>query len=369
MGYNLGVIGTGGFTHFSVKAFDKVAEIHIIGAFDTDVVALQKFCEAFHCKAYASQEALLETADIHLVYIASPPFLHYPQSRSALLAGKHVICEKPAALQTSQVEELIRLAKDRQLLYVVNLMQRYNPLFGKVQEIIRSKLLGAFLHGYFENYAADESLEEEHWMWDERKSGGIFLEHAVHFFDLVEGWLGEGQVIAAQKVGMQGREKKLWPEVQAICKYRNGLFNFYHGFHQANRMDRQELKLVFETGDITLHEWVPSRLVLHGLVTDEVLRRLVETFPDGRMKIIKSFVGKEKAYRNRAAIRRADHLIHLESGDDANKLNNYEDLLTNMMADQVEWLKDRTHQRKITEANAIHSVEMAENAEKEAIRL
>ena len=124
-----------------------------------------------------------------LVYIATPPFLHYQQSKMALLAGKHVICEKPAALHVKEAEELVRLAKSSNLLYVVNLMQRYNPLYDIVKKIIDEKLLGNFLHGFFENYASDENLKCDHWFWDEEKSGGIFIEHGVHFFDMFSGWL------------------------------------------------------------------------------------------------------------------------------------------------------------------------------------
>ena len=97
---------------------------------------------------------------IALVYIATPPFLHYEISKNALLAGKHVICEKPAALKTSDAEELKILAGKLKLLYVVNLMQQYNPLYTAVKNIIAEKILGNFLHGFFENYASDENLIE-----------------------------------------------------------------------------------------------------------------------------------------------------------------------------------------------------------------
>src|ERR1035438_1204334 len=66
-----------------------------------------------------------------------------------------------------------------------NLMQRYNPLYGQISQLIKSQLLGNVLHGYFENYACDEGLGSEHWFWDPKKSGGIFIEHGVHFLDIV----------------------------------------------------------------------------------------------------------------------------------------------------------------------------------------
>jgi predicted dehydrogenase len=56
------------------------------------------------------------------------------------------------------------------------------------------------LRGTFENYASDEGLGPDHWFWDRTKSGGIFIEHGVHFFDMFAGWLGVGTVESAGRV-------------------------------------------------------------------------------------------------------------------------------------------------------------------------
>ena len=83
-------------------------------------------------------------------------------------------------------------------------MQRYNPLYEVVNKIVKEKILGNFLHGFFENYASDENLNADHWFWDETKSGGIFIEHGVHFFDMFSGWLGEGKVVNALQIQTTG---------------------------------------------------------------------------------------------------------------------------------------------------------------------
>jgi len=101
--------------------------------------------------------------DVQLVYIATPPFLHYAQARDALRAGKHVIVEKPLAVTMEQADELVSIAQEKGLLLVTNLMQRYNPLFGQIKELVDSKVLGDVLHGTFENYASDEGLGPDNW--------------------------------------------------------------------------------------------------------------------------------------------------------------------------------------------------------------
>ncbi len=171
----------------------------------------------------------------------------------ALLAGKHVICEKPAALKAREAEELSAIAASKKLLYTVNLMQRYNPLFKTIKAIIQENILGNFLHGYFENYASSEKLNPEHWFWDESKSGGIFIEHGVHFFDLFAGWLGEGKIVGAWQLTRPHQKEHVIDRVQATVLYKGGIVNFYHGFDQPEILDRQEFRLLFERGEITLY--------------------------------------------------------------------------------------------------------------------
>ena len=152
---NIGVIGAGGFARFATQAFTKVPGIKVVAVMDVNKSAAQQMAAELGLRVYDEFEQLLRDKNIDLIYIATPPFLHYAQSKMALLAGKHVICEKPAALKTREAEELAALARSSQLLYVVNLMQRYNPLYQTVKKIVQENILGNFLHGFFENYASD----------------------------------------------------------------------------------------------------------------------------------------------------------------------------------------------------------------------
>ena len=76
---------------------------------------------------------LFAMRDVHLVYIAMPPFLHYEQARAALRGGKHVIVEKPLAVTMEQADKIVAFARDTRRLLVTNLMQRYNPLFSQIK--------------------------------------------------------------------------------------------------------------------------------------------------------------------------------------------------------------------------------------------
>jgi predicted dehydrogenase len=284
---------------------------------------------------------------------------------ATIAAGKHVIVEKPLALTLGQADELIAAATKQNRLLVTNLMQRYNPLFESVRRLVEGRVLGEALHGSFENYASDENLPAEHWFWDRTKSGGIFVEHGVHFFDLFTGWLGRGRVEAAQ-VGVRPGTA-IEEHVHATVRYGDvALVNFYHGFHQAGRMDRQELRLVFERGDMTLFDWVPTRGRIHAVADERQTRDLCDLFPGARLDVVASYGGNDRSCRARGKTIDAYQTIDVSFGEGQAKMPLYGRLLRSMMEDQCAWIRDGRHPRVMTEANGRDSLAMACEADKRA---
>ncbi|MBK9732642.1 MAG: Gfo/Idh/MocA family oxidoreductase [Chitinophagaceae bacterium] len=361
---HIGIVGAGGFAHFAAVAFLNVPGISIVAVSDTNESAANEFGTKFNASVYADYALFLKDSRIELIYIATPPYLHFQQSKLALMAGKHVICEKPAALHAEQAEELAVLAAQLQLLYVVNLMQRYNPLFETVKMICDKKMLGNFLHGFFENYASDENLGPKHWFWDEEKSGGIFIEHAVHFFDLFEGWLDEGKVVNAIALQRPGVGKKITDRVQATVLYQDGIVNFYHGFDQPKILDRQEMRLQFERGEITLYGWIPVKIKLHGLLLHHHLEILQNQLEGAKIEQQDADYPEVQLTRGRFQEVLFDHHVTIHYGNEMEKQDRYRQMLTAMITDQWKWIVNKNHVRVIAERNALQSLKMAETAQR-----
>jgi predicted dehydrogenase len=365
----IGIIGAGGFAAFAGKAFCEVAGARIVSVFDVDHAAAGRLASELGASVSADISDLLADTGVALVYIATPPFLHYEQSKAALLAGKHVICEKPAALRTTEAEELQAIAGEQGRLYVVNLMQRYNPLYAVVKDIIDHQILGNFLHGFFENYASDGNLGPSHWFWDEAKSGGIFIEHGVHFFDLFSGWLGEGRLLSslqlsrpAMPAGIVDRvQAGIVDRVQAVVLYEDGPVQFYHGFDQPSILDRQEMRLQFERGDISLYGWVPVQMKLYALLQSQQLAALKEIMHHSSMVIAIEGSPSHKT-RGRGKEILYDAVVTIDYGNLQDKQERYKEMLKRFLRDQWDWIIDPTHRRLITDANAVGSLRMAEEA-------
>jgi predicted dehydrogenase len=354
----LGVLGCGGFGLYAIEQFTQVPGVTFVGMAATDPIGAKAATARFGVENTENLAEFLGRDDIDLVYIATPPFLHGPQAMAALEAGKHVIVEKPFAMTLKEADAMIATARAKDRLVVANLMQRYNPLFEAVRRLIESKVLGSVLRGWFENYASDERLPAGHWFWDRSKSGGIFVEHGVHFFDLFAGWLGAGRMESA-RVGIRPGTD-IEEHVHCTVRYDGvAMVDFYHGFHQTGRMDRQELRLVFERGDLTLHEWIPTWGTIHAIVDERGEEILKGLFPASQVSVASTIEGSARACRGRGQAIDAGQIVDVSFGAGQEKAVVYQELLRAMMEDQVGWIRDRGHVRVVSEANGRESLVMA----------
>ncbi|HEY4000314.1 MAG TPA: Gfo/Idh/MocA family oxidoreductase [Candidatus Xenobia bacterium] len=362
----IGLVGCGRFGRYAVEHMLKVPGLHLTAVADSDTVAAAAAAHQFGLTAAVSVAELLSSPDVDLIYLATPPFLHHQHAMIALQHGKHVLCEKPLATDLAQAQEMVDTARSKQRLCVVDLLQRYNPLSWKVLQLVSAGLLGQPLHGYFENYASDENLPAGHWFWDPHKSGGIFVEHGVHFFDLFAWWLGSGDVMAASRVLRPG--SALEEQVTCTARYGHVAVHFYHGFTQPVRMDRQELRLLFERGDITLHEWIPTRIEVRALVNEESLAALGQLFDDATIHDVAVYEGDDRAVQGRHHHFQATRRIHLTWGAGTEKMARYGECIEGLMAEQLRWLADATQPRRVTEDNGLDSLRMATVARRLALQ-
>jgi predicted dehydrogenase len=356
----IGVIGFGQFAQFAIQNFLQVEGVELRAMAGTHREAAYLATQRFHIDEPMEIDALLDREDVDLVYISTPPFLHLEQSMKALSAGKHVICEKPLTLGKEDAVALTDLAKSSGLCCIANMMQPYNPLAAQIQALIDRRILGEPLFARFENLASDESLGLDHWFWDMKKSGGIFLEHGVHFFDLFERWLGHGKITSAGRSLRPGSE--IEEQVYCTGKFNGVPVSFMHTFTQPSRMDRQEFRLVFERGDIVLEEWVPIRMRLHAVADEPTAKSLSDLFPKSRIDSDYLYGGSHRQVSSRHKNYEASQMIRITLGEGTPKYNVYGACLRHLMADQKAWISNPDHGRLLTEDHGVRSVALAEEA-------
>jgi predicted dehydrogenase len=358
MPFGYGLIGAGSFGQFCLEQYRQMNDVKIIAIADANRDAAAEAAEKQGVEA-AGVDEMLARDDVDLVHIATPPFTHRDLAVRALQHGKHVLCEKPLAVTADDAEAMIAEAGRAKRLLAVNLIMRYNPICEAVRLVMSERLLGQPLHGFFENYAKDEQLSPDHWFWDRGKSGGIFVEHGVHFFDLFESWLGRGEVVAAQQVTRPG--KGFVEQVQATIRYTAGdggsvYVNHYHGFTQTQRMDRQEMRVLCERGSIRLHEWVPTSLEIDAMLPRDAVDRLLEVLPDARIVAEDTFEGDARKVLARHKRYEADGRYKITATSGMDKPSLYGHVVRALLTDQIAVTRDATHQRRISETNGYESL-------------
>jgi predicted dehydrogenase len=137
------VVGTGwcgGIRAQTLAGHPLVRELHVAETRPERLMEMSSKTKA--ASATADYRDLL-SKNIEAVYISSTPeSTHYPIARDFLAAGKHVFLEKPIALELSEADELIKLAKDKKLKFTIGYSQRFNPKFAYVRKSIREGTIG-----------------------------------------------------------------------------------------------------------------------------------------------------------------------------------------------------------------------------------
>ena len=329
----LGAIGLGGFARFALQHFVQVPGVELV------CVGGASSQEAIHCadryglEVLPDAQAVCDRDDVNWVYINTPPFLHAEQTRMAVQAGKNVLVEKPLATNLDDAERIRKAAEQKGVRVVTNLMQRHNPAVVAIKRIIDGGWLGSPLFFNFNNHAVDQGLPTEHWFWDREKSGGIFVEHGVHFFDLAEHWFGPGQILSAGSARRQcdGVEDQVW------CDARFGptVARFYHGFNQTSRTESQRWEIVFERGQITSQGWIPMGFDAVAIVDEAETRSLMSLDENLRCRIVEQYDQADRQVRGHGMLHQVYQKLNLRLDPPDDKSGLYGDLLVDLMTYQI----------------------------------
>ena len=141
---NVGVIGTGwcgGIRANASAASALVRDLHIAEINPERLEEVSSETQA--ASATTDYHELLARRDVHAVFIsATPEYVHYAMARDSLEAGKHVLLEKPISLTLQEADELIELARSKDLKFTIGYSQRFNHKYAFVRKSIKDGTIG-----------------------------------------------------------------------------------------------------------------------------------------------------------------------------------------------------------------------------------
>lgn len=355
----LGIIGGGGaFGRFIASALPLVPGVSLHGIAGTSEQRTRQAAHTLGVPFWTLEyHDLIANPQVDVVVIASPPHLHAEMALATLRSGKALFVEKPVATTITDGVVLLEEARWRKVPATVDYVMRYSPLYQVVYQIVQTRLFGALRRMDFRNDAGDEGLADDHWFWDREKSGGIFIEHGVHFFD-VYGWLAGAAPAAVQGVALMRDDTNLQDIVHADVRYQNGILGTYtHAFDKPSRLEAQEGLLVFDRGSVRIHGWTPVRLEVEGLVTEMEWDQLSE-IPGLRLENVEHFA-TDQTMRGRGRQFSVRHLVRGVLIPPAESQELYRRAVGAALADLVASMREPQHRQLVTLADGVLSLAVA----------
>jgi predicted dehydrogenase len=184
------IIGTGFMGRVHLEAVRRVEGVECAAIVGRNAEAARRLADAFSIpKVTADYREVLRDPAIDAVHICTPNAQHYAMAKDAILAGKHVLCEKPLTTTVAEAEELVALAKQKGVRNCVCHNLRYYPMVQQMRRMREAGDLGEILvvQG---TYSQDWLLYDTDWNWRvESASAGASRcmgDIGSHYFDMAE---------------------------------------------------------------------------------------------------------------------------------------------------------------------------------------
>ena len=267
--YNIGIIGYGGFGKFLHSSWEKLPSVKILAVSDQNKSLKPDRVERFYNNWYD----LISDKDIDIVSIVTPPSSHGEIACAAMEHGKHVLIEKPLAIDLEDGKRIIEKRNETGKIATIDYIMRFNPVVESLGLLSHGGFLGNLRRVNVENYAQDSTLPCDHWFWNSNISGGILIEHGVHFIDLINS-LTDQKFTSVQGMSFYRNEKQE-DQVMVNVLYDRGLIaTHYHSFACPDFFEITTILLAFDLARIHIEGWIPLWGKISALVNKETKEKL-----------------------------------------------------------------------------------------------
>jgi predicted dehydrogenase len=185
----IGMIGTGGISHWHGRQLQELEEVEIVAIADTSKESRKRFIKQFSLESaneYEDYRALLGQEKPDAVVICSPHTLHYEQATTAMESGCHVLVEKPMACSSDEAMRMIEVSKRTGRLLQVSYQRHFQPEFLYIKEAISSGTIGKLTSITASLYQEWAQGTTGSWRQDPSLSGGgMLMDSGSHIVDVL----------------------------------------------------------------------------------------------------------------------------------------------------------------------------------------
>jgi predicted dehydrogenase len=196
---NIGIIGAGWPGQMHAEALRASGAANLYGCADLDETRRAEFAKTYvPMKNFADYQELLQDRHVDAVIICLPNFLHFPASLAALEAGKHVLCEKPPALNAAEMRVLREEAAKRKLIYFFSRQYRFTAAMRAAKAAVEEGRLGKIYHAKA-TFVRSRGIPVGigNWFTEKKRSGGgALIDIGIHALDSVWYLMGTPRPVA-----------------------------------------------------------------------------------------------------------------------------------------------------------------------------
>ncbi len=190
----IAIVGTGGMANAHAKAFQDIRECQLVAACDVIEEKAAAFAKTYDIpEVYADAKEMLDAVEIDAVSNVTVDAFHAPISLAAIAKGKHVLCEKPLAVNYPDARKMAAAAKRKGVINMVNLSYRNCPAIHKAHELVRDGAIGRVMHfeaSYLQSWLSSKCWGDWRttptWLWrlsEKHGSKGVLGDVGVHILD------------------------------------------------------------------------------------------------------------------------------------------------------------------------------------------
>ncbi|MDX1622447.1 MAG: Gfo/Idh/MocA family oxidoreductase [Gemmatimonadota bacterium] len=183
----VGLLGAGSVAQVAhLQAYRRLRSVELVALCDEDPTKRRALRERGDAERVVETiDDLLEIESIDAVDVCLPSHLHHRSVLQCLEAGRHVLCEKPLALDPAGVEEIVRAAREADRAVLVGMNNRYRDDSIQLKELLEDEALGELYHVRAGWLQRRERIRPDHWQYQKEKSGGgVTMDLGIHLLDL-----------------------------------------------------------------------------------------------------------------------------------------------------------------------------------------
>jgi len=195
---NFGLIGCGRVAPRHAQSISELTPARLVAVADIIESRAQRCAKEHNADAYLDYRRLLERRDIDVVNICTPSGMHAQMAIEAMQAGKHVVVEKPMALNLRDADRMIATAKSTGVKLCVVLQNRYNPPMQDLRRVVDEGKLGRLLLGNATvRWYRPQEYFEDGWHGTWAMDGGALMNQSIHHIDALQWLMGDVESVFA----------------------------------------------------------------------------------------------------------------------------------------------------------------------------